>query len=90
MLKEVESVKEEVNKQLKPALLKDSVSYKQEGSPPQRNCTHPWNRNLGCVFFFLQDSFGLMMPYKKPDIEPSTNWKYLDRDNSGRFHKKEK
>lgn len=30
------------------------------------------------------------MPYKKPDIEPSTNWKYLDRDNSGRFHKKRK
>ena len=34
MLKEVDSVKEEVNKQLKPALLKDSVSYKKESSPP--------------------------------------------------------
>lgn len=59
-------------------------------SPPERNCTHPWNRNLGCVFFFLQDSFGLVMPYKKPDIEPSENWKSLDRDNLGRFRKNDK
>ena len=59
-------------------------------SPPERNCTHPWSRNLGCVFFFLQDSFGLVMPYNKPDIEPSENWKNLDRDDLGRFRKNEK
>mgnify|MGYP005770903257 FL=1 len=35
MLKEVDSVKEEVNKQLEPALLKGSVSYKKECSPPK-------------------------------------------------------
>ena len=58
--------------------------------PPERNCTHPWSRNLGCVFFFLQDSFGLVMSYKKPDIEPSENWKNLDRDDLGRFRKNEK
>lgn len=57
-------------------------------SPPERNCTHPWSRNLGCVFFFLQDSFGLVLSYKKPDIEPSENWKNLDRDDLGRFLKK--
>ena len=34
ILKEVEAVKEEVNKQIKPALLKDYVSYKKEISPP--------------------------------------------------------
>ena len=34
MLKEIKAVKEEVNKQLKPALLKDYVSYKKESSPP--------------------------------------------------------
>ena len=59
-------------------------------SPPERNCTHPWSRNLGCVFFFLQDSFGLVMSYKKPDIEPSENWKNLNRDDLGRFRKNEK
>ena len=58
-------------------------------SPPERNCTHPRNKNLGCVFFFLQDSFGLVLPYKKPDIEPSENWKNLNRDNLGRFRKNE-
>ena len=58
--------------------------------PPERNCTHPWNKNLGCVFFFLQDSFGLVMPYNKPDIEPSENWKNLNRDDLGRFLKNEK
>ena len=30
------------------------------------------------------------MPYKKPDIEPSENWKSLDRDNLGRFRKNDK
>ena len=58
--------------------------------PPERNCTHPWNKKLGCVFFFLQDSFGLVMSYKKPDIEPSENWKNLDRDDLGRFRKNKK
>lgn len=58
--------------------------------PPERNCTHPWNKKLGCVFFFLQDSFGLVMPYSKPDIEPSENWKNLDRDDLGRFRKNKK
>ena len=58
--------------------------------PPERYCTHPWNRSFGCVFFFLQDSFGLVMPYKKLDIEPSENWKNLDRDDLGRFCKNKK
>ena len=30
------------------------------------------------------------MPYSKPDIEPSGNWKNLDRDDLGRFLKNEK
>ena len=59
-------------------------------SPPRVNYTHPNNKQLGCVFFFLQDSFGLVMPYSKPDIEPSENWKNLDRDDLGRFRKNDK
>ena len=30
------------------------------------------------------------MSYKKPDIEPSENWKNLDRDDLSRFRKNEK
>ena len=30
------------------------------------------------------------MPYNKPDIEPSENWKNLDRDDLGRFRKNKK
>ena len=59
-------------------------------SPPRANYTHPNNKQLGCVFFLLQDSFGLVMSYKKPDIEPSENWKNLDRDDLGRFRKNKK
>ena len=51
MLKEVDSVKEEVNKQLEPALLKGSVSYKKECSPPIASNPNP----LGLIapFYFL-------------------------------------
>ena len=28
-------------------------------SPPRANCTHPTKKNSGCVFFFLQECFGI-------------------------------
>ena len=34
-------------------------------SPPQVNCTHPMRNNQGCVFFFLQDCFGICFKYDK-------------------------
>ena len=60
MLKEVDSVKEKINKQLKPALLKDSVSYKKEGSLPEK-CITMWVLKELCFLhnFFIFTIFSL-------------------------------
>ena len=50
--------------------------------PPVENCTHPSKKLLGCVFFFLQECFGAIIPFEKPKIEnPShSNWINLQVD----------
>ena len=40
--------------------------------------------------FFSRDYFGIVKPYERPSIEPSENWKNLDRDDLGRFRKNDK
>ena len=59
-------------------------------SPPERNCTHPWNKKLGCAFFFLQDSFGLVVNFERPKIENAShlNWINQQRDEHGQWRKK--
>ena len=60
------------------------ISY----SPPLVNCTHP-NKQLGCVFFYLHECFGIVMPFEKPKIEnPShLNYLHIKRDAHGNFCK---
>lgn len=44
--------------------------------------------NLLGFVFFSRDYFGIVKSYKRPSIEPSENWKNLDRNDLGRFLKK--
>lgn len=32
-------------------------------APPENHYTHPMRNNQGCVFFFLQDCFGISFKY---------------------------
>ena len=54
--------------------------------PPKANYTHPGEK-LGCVFFLLQDSFGIILPYTKPEGNSTFACKTLERDDFGRFLK---
>ena len=63
MLKEVEDVECEINKQLDTAIKNDNVSYKNSCIPPVTNCTHPLRNNKGCVFFILHECFGIAKPF---------------------------
>lgn len=56
-------------------------------SPPEVNCTHPREKLWGCVFFFLYESFGMVIPFTapKPDSSHYTNWKFQKRDDYGNF-----
>ena len=69
MLKEVEDVECEINKQLDTAIKNGNVSYKNSCLPPQVNCTHT-RENEKCVqFFILHECFGAIIPFEKPKIE---------------------
>ena len=90
MLKEVEDVECEINKQLDTAIKNGNVSYKNSCLPPLENCTHP-RENEKCVqFFFLHECFGAIIPFEKPKIEnPSRlNWINLQRDEHRNWIKK--
>lgn len=36
--------------------------------PPVNHCTHPMINNKGCVFFFLQECFGMAIPFNDDSI----------------------
>ena len=41
-------------------------------APPLANCTHPI-KNQGCVFFFLHECFGMVIPFSYEKYERLTN-----------------
>ena len=57
-------------------------------SPPKLNCTH--TRQIDeCVFFILFESFGIIIPFKRPKNDNAGWLNYLtqNRDKDGNFCK---
>ena len=56
--------------------------------PSRENYTHT-RENEGCVFFFLHECFGIVIPFDKPKINNAgwQNWKIQKRDKQGNFCK---
>ena len=81
--------KDKITEDLSLEELENLCSNLTQDSPPIENCTHP-NEQLGCVFFYLHECFGIVMPFEKPKIEnPShLNYLHIKRDEHGNFCKK--